>query len=47
MSRTIISVLALLVLLLLTSLLTPLARADTPQPAATTSAIALQDEPVE
>ncbi len=46
MSRTTISVLALLVLLLFTSLLTPIVRADTPQPAAETAVTALQDEPV-
>lgn len=46
MSRTTLSVLALLALLLLTSLLTPIVRADTPQPATVTAVTALQDEPV-
>lgn len=46
MSRTTISVLALLVLVLFTSLLTPIVRADTPQPALETAVTALQDEPV-
>lgn len=46
MSRTTTSVLALLVLLLLTSVLTPIVRADAPQPTTTTATVALQDEPV-
>ncbi len=47
MSRTTISVLALLVLFLFMSLLTPIVRADTPQPATTISTVALQDEPAD
>lgn len=46
MSRTTISVLALLILVLFMSLLTPIVRADTPQPAPETAVTALQDEPV-
>ncbi|MCP4420281.1 MAG: hypothetical protein GY805_27055 [Chloroflexi bacterium] len=47
MSRTTISVLALLLLFLLLSLLTPTVRADAPPLAASSSSLALQDEPVE
>jgi hypothetical protein len=47
MSRTYISVFALLALFLLMGMLTPLARADAPLPLLTSSTGTLQDEPVE
>ncbi|WP_420627525.1 hypothetical protein [Candidatus Leptofilum sp.] len=47
MPRTYISVLALLILFLLMSILTPLARADAPLPLPSNTVTALQDEPAE
>ncbi|MEZ4590813.1 MAG: hypothetical protein R3D55_06680 [Chloroflexota bacterium] len=47
MSRTYISVLALVVLFLLMGMLTPLARADAPLPLPAPQTVVLQDEPVE
>lgn len=47
MSRTTISIFALLVLFLLMSMLTPIARADTPSPAVSTATLTLQDQPTE